>query len=111
MTGKRKSMRDLPSLSGAYRRTKPTTREQASTELARMEHEKARLEHELGIWTAHQKRAMARLQGVNDRIATLKAMIEPPTAPPAAAPGGSLLDARDADEAAKPGWREVTLEY
>lgn len=110
---KRKSIRDLPSLAGAYRRTKPSTREQASTELARMEHERARLEHELGICTAHQKRAMARLQGVNNRIATLKAIIDPlsgSAAQPDAASGGSLLDAQPVKDT-KPGWREVTLEY
>jgi hypothetical protein len=105
-------MRDLPTLSGVYHRTKPGPREQAVTELARMEHEKARLEHELAIWIKNSQRTETRLQHVMERIAIIQAAIEPP--PPAAAPAqtASALDP-EAPQAApdRPAWREVSLEY
>lgn len=109
---KRKSMGDIPSLAGVYRRTKLSTREQASTELARMEHEKARLERELGIWTAHQKRAQARLQGVNDRINAIKQTLEPPAMPSLQiGNSGEAAQSGNGEREQKPGWREVSLEY
>ncbi len=51
-----RSMRDIPTIQGLRNRSVPTTREQVMSELARLEHEKARLEREMNIWLANQKK-------------------------------------------------------
>jgi hypothetical protein len=108
-------MRDLPTLSSVYHRTKPGSREQAVTELARMEHEKARLEHERAIWIKHAQHTETRLRHVVERIAIVRAAIEPPAPPasPAAGAAGASALEPEAPQVLpdSPAWREVSLEY
>ena len=52
------------------------TQAQVVAELARNEHEKARLERELGIWATNHDATGHRLQRVVDRIAELWTQLE-----------------------------------
>jgi predicted nuclease with TOPRIM domain len=109
-----RGMRDVPTIQGLRHRSVPTTREQAVTELARLEHEKARLERELNIWASNQQKTAGRLQQVEERLALLEQMLNPPpaedTAKRTAARRSSPQEA-DSGEGAAQGWREVSLEY
>ena len=62
-------MRDIPTNYGLNNRSLPKTREQAVTELARLEHEKSRLERELKIWTENQQQTQTRIEQVTERLA------------------------------------------
>jgi chromosome segregation ATPase len=78
-------------------------------EIARLEHEKARLQRELDIWIANQERTETRIHQVEERLAALQDMVDPPST------GGSGQTHRSRrkadDESAGQDWREVTLEY
>lgn len=111
---KMRGMRDIPTIQGLSNRSVPTTREQAVTELARLEHEKARLERELKMWTENQKKTQARLQKVEERLALLQQTLDPPaTQSPPRRRKASRPSAEDAegDDDESQGWREISLEY
>jgi hypothetical protein len=109
-----KGMRDIPTIQGLRHRSLPTTREQTVAEVARLEHEKARLKRELDIWIGNQKQTEGRLRQVEERLALLQQILDPLAA------DGSTKRARvrrsptekaDSGEGEAPGWREISLEY
>lgn len=109
-----RSMRDIPTIQGLRNRAVPGTREQAVTELARLEHEKARLERELKMWTENQKKTGDRLRMVEDRLALLQEILDPPAGERArrnTRVRRTPAEDRDSGEDESPGWREIPLEY
>ena len=70
-----RNMRDIPTIQGLKNRTVPDSREQIMSELARLEHEKARIDREISVWAGNQKKAQIRATEVQDRIAILQGLI------------------------------------
>lgn len=99
-TVKIRSMRDIPTIQGLRNRSVPGSREQIMSELARLEHEKARLHRELDIWIANQKKTEDRLRQVQERVALLQKVMDESD------PRHKAEDETDTDR-----WREVSLEY
>jgi hypothetical protein len=109
-----RGMRDIPTVQGVHQHSLPGTREQTVAEIARLEHEKARLEREMGIWRDNQARTQKRILQVAERLASLQAMLDPEPANPASRrnkgrKGSDGGDAGDRDQSQ--GWQEVSLEY
>lgn len=103
-----RGMRDIPTIQGIRNRSVPATREQAMTELTRLEHEKSRLERELNIWLANQKKTEDRIQQLQERVNLLQTVmgeISPKRRRPD--PGSEQAE----EDAGKSAWREVSLEY
>jgi len=108
-----RSMRDIPTIQGLRHRSVPASREQAVAEVARMEHEKARLERELEIWLGNQRNTEKRLRQVVERLAGLEQMLYSPDGDGATErqvrrttterTGGGEEEVRK--------WREIPLEY
>ena len=71
-----RSMRDIPTIQGMKNRAVPSNREQIMSELARLEHEKARLERENTIWLANQKKCETRIRQVQERAELLRLKLE-----------------------------------
>jgi predicted nucleic acid-binding Zn-ribbon protein len=71
-----KGMRDIPTIQGLRNRSVPSNREQIVSELARLEHEKARLEREISIWVSNQKKTESRLKQAQDRIDLLQKIMD-----------------------------------
>jgi predicted nuclease with TOPRIM domain len=109
-----RGMRDIPTVQGLRNRSTPETRQQAVTEWARLEHEKARLEREMETWISNQKKTEERLKQVNERRARLQEMLgvtgdeSPTTGRPSRRPA-----TRDSAEnrTQSGSWQEVSLEY
>lgn len=108
-----KGMRDIPTIQGLRHRSLPTTREQTVAELARLEHEKVRLKRELDIWIGNQKQTEGRLRQVEERLALLQQILDPP-----AAEGSTKRRVRrsptgeaGSGEGEAQGWQEIPLEY
>ena len=107
-----RGMRDVPTLQSTRKRSLSVTREQAVTELARLEHEKARLERELGIWQANEKKTGRRLARVDEQLAVLQHILAP--APVKESTGEKRKTRPSPDEdapRADQGWQEIKLEY
>ena len=108
-----KGMRDIPTVQGVRSCSVPNTQPQAATELARLEHEKARLKRELKIWLDNQERTEKQLRYVEDRLALVKQVLIPlaadDTAKRTAAPRSPTKEG--SGKGAAQGWREVSLEY
>jgi len=108
-----RNMRDIPTIQGLRNRAMPSSREQVVSELARLEHEKARLERELNIWLANQKKTQDRIQQVQERLNLLQHVMEelsPKKHRPANSPASG--EQADEDNEQKTGkYREVPLEY
>jgi len=109
-----KGMREIPTIQGLNSRSVPDNRQQAATELTRLEHEKARLERNLEMWINNQKRTEGRLREVEERVALVQQVL----APPAADGSTECVQARQSlraegngSEGEVQGWREITLEY
>ncbi len=103
-----RSMRDIPTIQGLRNRSVPATREQVMSELARLEHEKARLERELNIWLANQKKTAGRLQQLQERVNLLQTVMDEISPKKRKLDPGSE-QAEKIDD--KNGWHEVSLEY
>lgn len=109
-----RGMRDIPTIQGLRNRATPETRQQAVTEWARLEHEKARLEREMKTWISNQKKTEERLRQVDERLAQLQEMLglsgdeRPTTGRPSRRP--ATRDGAD-DRAQSGSWQEVSLEY
>jgi hypothetical protein len=103
-----RGMRDIPTIQGLRNRSVPNTREQTVSELARMEHEKARLERELSIWMRKREVTEDHLRQVQERITLLQQTLNPisPDNRPSAAGGG-----QDGDATEERAWQEIPLEY
>lgn len=100
-----RSMRDIPTIQGMKNRAVPSNREQIMSELARLEHEKARLERENTIWLANQKKCEKRVRQVQERAELLRIKLEELLPKP--------LTKQSAEEAEKKShkFRGVSLEY
>ncbi len=102
-----RSMRDVPTIQGLKNRSVPDTTEQVMSELARLEHEKARLERENTIWLSNQKKAQTRINQAQERIDILRRLLDELSP----RPGIGITPA--AEEVVKKDrkYREVKLEY
>jgi hypothetical protein len=114
-TKRTRGMRNIPTIQGLRHRSLPTTREQTVGELARLEHEKARLNRELKLWMDHQKRTQGQLQKVEERLTLLQQILEPPAADDspkrAKKARRSPAEKGDSGEGEAQGWQEIRLEY
>ena len=104
-----RGMREIPTAFGLAKRSTPNSRDEAITEMARLEHEKARLEREMALWVENQKRTEKHLQRVRERLAMLEPIVmnrplEPAVKP---APNGQHSQAESAPET----WDTIKLEY
>ncbi len=70
-----RSMRDIPTIQGMKNRAMPDNHEQIMSELSRLEHEKARIGREIEVWNSNEKKAQARLQGVQERVDLLNRLM------------------------------------
>lgn len=105
-------MRNIPTIQGLRNRTVPATREQIMSELARLEHEKARLERELNMWLANQKKTQDRIQQVQERVNLLQHLLEDLSPKRRLAISPAPGEQTDEDDEQKVGkYREVPLEY
>lgn len=109
-----RGMRDIPTIQGLHDRSLPKSREMIVAEVARQEHEKARLERELNMWLSNQKKTEGRLQHVEERLTLLQQLLEPPAtdapikqAKNRRSPAGTA----DSGESKAQGWQEISLEY
>jgi hypothetical protein len=108
-----RGMRDIPTIQGLRHRGLPTTREQAVAEIARMEHERARLQRELEIWLSNQEKTQSRLRQVEERLACLQEIFDPPVGNGQAKrrAQGTQTGLADDGEGETRSWREIPLEY
>jgi TolA-binding protein len=108
-----RGMRDIPTIQGLRHQSGPATREQAVTELARLEHERARLRRELTMWVSNQTKTEKRLHQVEERLAELQHLLKPQAEERQAERKGRRVPARQIEEGEGEGqaWREVELEY
>ncbi|MCL5996303.1 MAG: hypothetical protein M1546_09640 [Chloroflexi bacterium] len=104
-----KGMRDIPTMYGLAKRSKPNSRDEAITEMARLEHEKVRLERELSLWQKNEQRTQGRLKQVQDRLALLQGMVENHPAsgqPPEGSPGADEPAGNEGER-----WTVIQMEY
>lgn len=114
-----KGMRDIPTIQGLNKQSAPTTRPQAATELARLEHEKVRLERELKMWIGNQERTEGRLRRVEERLTILQQILNQTADDGSTKPSGrgrarvrqSRTEKGDSGEGETQTWREIPLEY
>jgi hypothetical protein len=108
-----KGMRDIPTIQGLRNQSLPKSRELIVAEVARMEHEKARLERELRMWVSNEKKTENRLQRVEERLGLLQQMLEPPpaSAPKRAKNRRAPVETTPSGESQAQGWQEVSLKY
>jgi hypothetical protein len=114
-----RGMRNIPTIQGLRHRSLPTSREQAVAEVARLEHEKARLNRELSLWSDHQKRTEGHLQQVEERLAILQEIMDQTADDDSTQPSSqrrtrvrrSRTERGDSGEGEAQGWREIPLEY
>jgi septal ring factor EnvC (AmiA/AmiB activator) len=109
-----KGMRNIPTIQALRHRSLPTTREQAVAEVARLEHEKARLNRELNLWIDHQKRTEGQLEQVEERLTILQQILDETTTEDSTKRAGarrSRTERGDTSEGEAQGWREIPLEY
>jgi hypothetical protein len=106
-------MRDIPTIQGLRAQAQPATREQAVTEFARLEHEKARLERELEMWQKNEKKTQDRLLRLQQRLVLIQEIINPPGAEAASGPTPGRRTATRSEGGAEKthNWKEVKLEY
>jgi predicted nuclease with TOPRIM domain len=105
-------MRDIPTIQGLRNRAVPSSREQVVSELARLEHEKARLERELNMWLTNQKKTQERIQQVQERVNLLQHVLDdisPKRQPTSSPSSGEQTSEEEEQKVGK--YREVPLEY
>ena len=100
-----RNMRDIPTIQGLKNRSVPTNREQIMSELARLEHEKARLDRENTIWVFNQKKTQARIHQVQERVELLRVKLDELLPKPLAP------ESKEVDEKKPKKYRVVNLEY
>jgi hypothetical protein len=104
-----RGMRDVPGPQSVVNRKQANSREQAVTDLTRLEHEKARLERELSVWTSKQETTSRRLDQIRGQLELLQNSLYGSAAPeqPGVHKSADEADAPKKDKA----WREIALEY
>ncbi len=118
---KAKGMRDVPTLQLLSKRKLFSTREQAASDMARLEHEKARLERELKLWMTKRAQTEKRLALVHQQLKTLQQVLDESahkprtakrrTARPAAKDQRKDRDNKTTNTVPQKTWREITMEY
>lgn len=112
---KLRGMHDIPLSLGVSNRAVPANRARAVAELAGVEREKARLEQELDMWIANQKRTERRLARVCERIELLRHALdldkEPRKRNRKSRRGMRMVTSDSNATSHRPGWREFPLEY
>jgi len=98
---KPKGMHDIATAETLINRSIPASRAQMVARLARMEHERARLERELNVWLGQQQQTEWRLQQVRQHMELLQRALD--------RDGGGRQTADDERKAK--GLREIPLEY
>ena len=104
-----KGMGDIATINALVRRAVPRTKAQVVAELAYLEHEKARLERELELWTGNWKRTEAQILLNQERMTYLKAILQEEHL--AASKELAADESQGNDGQRADGWREVKLEY
>jgi hypothetical protein len=110
-----RGMRDVPGPQSVVNRKSANSREQAVTDLTRLEHEKARLERELSVWTGKQETTSRRLEQISGQLELLQnslygAAVAGQSTGRGRSDGANKGGEGDAVEKAKT-WREIPLEY
>ena len=100
---KPRGMQDVPTAQTLINRSVPASRVQIVAQLARMEHEKVRLERELSVWVGKQKETEGRLQQARQHIELLQGALDKSSADH---PSPMADDVQEAET-----WREIPLEY
>lgn len=108
-----RTMRDIPTIQGLRGQATPTTREQAVTEVARLEHELSRLKREWEMWTTNQNKTVERIRRVEQRLALLKELVDPAEGETPEQQQGRAQGARAQTKEADSGknWKIVDLQY
>jgi chromosome segregation ATPase len=96
----RRGLRELATIQGLRRSRLPQRREQAVGELARLEHERTRLQRELEIWRQNQARTEERLHRCEARVAQIQQALGDQPAAPSSAP-----------QPRSSAWDDLTFEY
>jgi len=104
-----KGMRNIPTVQGLAHRAVPSNREQAVSELARQEHERARLQRELNLWLSKKEQTEQRLQAVQERIKQLEQALYESCSDSSQAT--RTEGSPSGEEKGKKNWREIPLEY
>jgi hypothetical protein len=102
------SMRDIPTIQGLKNRAVSGNREQMISEFARLEHEKARLERELNIWLANQKKTEDRLHHVQERLNLLQNLLDGVSGPTHRRLSQGLEEEAEEQNS---GYQEISIEY
>lgn len=107
-----KGLREIRTVQGVAGRGRGSSREQAVAELARLEHERARLQRELEVWRQNQQRVEEQLRRVELRLADLRAATaEEPAPAPMPAPRRAPARSTTRDDESEGGWSTLSLEY
>lgn len=108
-----RGLREIKTIQGRAGKAKGGSREQAVAELARLEHERARLQRELEVWLQNQRRVAEQLQRVETRLSELRALTheEPDAPPPAARRRHAPARPTPRDDEPEAGWTSLSLEY
>ncbi|MEM9664031.1 MAG: hypothetical protein AAF970_03800 [Bacteroidota bacterium] len=69
-----RGMRDIRTAQNLLNRSKPSGRAQAVTQLARLEHERMRLEREMKLWAQKYTQTKNRLHGVLKQLSDLESL-------------------------------------
>jgi len=106
-------MRDILTIQEQRNRSPLLSRAQAVTEMARLEHEKARLLRELKTWLDNEARTNKRLQQVEQKLATVQAFLFPEIVGETPGSEGHRMPngQGDIDDQQPRNWKEVRLEY
>lgn len=117
---KAKGIRDIPTLQLLSKRKLFSTREQAASDIARLEHDKARLERELKLWTTKQAQTEKRLAQVQQQLGMLQQVLNESGDKPktvkrkrAQLPTGKRKtgDQKTVNTEPRKTWREIEIEY
>ena len=118
----RKGMRDVPSMQTAHRKKQQDGREQMVTEFARLEHERARLERELQLWTKKKYVTEGMLERVRNELEVVQQNLllsqsESSTQTPKGIRGRTKAKSSDSEQqhdsetGGETRWREMEIGY
>lgn len=106
-----KGLREVPTLTGQVGWSPPRGRAQAATEFARLEHERSRLEDELGMRVALQRELEARLRLVYRRLAMVRQMLGGELVGKAASAAPIAAAPTDEEQEPESVYQTVSIEY
>jgi septal ring factor EnvC (AmiA/AmiB activator) len=113
-----RGLRNIRTVQGLTRRDKAGSREQAVAEMARLEHEKARIQREIDVWQQNLRRTEEQFQRVEARLAVVRqaiaesdAQLGQHPAAPAPAPRRPFRRTVETDDEGEPPFTTFSLEY